>query len=304
MEKFFDNKVDLEALLNERDILDNDLTILNSNLKSLIGTTAYSDVDKRQRNQVDDLKNTNTDNDPGRSVNDWSYTLKDTTAEETASLDDDYKESTKQNALKLSSVLVYPYRKQTQLESVANEVKRKAILESQRNNKQVFNRNKRMFGMLMETLKQFKTEESDREELTTKRCKIEEKLDQAVEEERAAIPQQVQKLLQEKEVKEKLLDKAETKLDAITRFRNWENTNRHLCCYIQTESKPKLFWLPKTHNSHTEKRKKETKDYFSLCVAERTAKLRKELEELDSSEETSNLSVEQSVENLALERSR
>lgn len=188
---------------------------------------------------------------------------------------------------KLLSVLVKPNRQK----QPADEAKRKALMESQRNDKQVFDRNRRMFGMLMGTLQQFKTEETDRERLTIKRSRIEEKLELAVEKEKACIDDKLDRVVQQRHHEETHSDGL--KLDIMDRFKNWEHSHQHLCSYIQTQTRPKIFWLPKEHNSLTEKRLKETKDYFSLCVAERKAKLKKELDDFDNYSKLSNIDCQQ-----------
>lgn len=181
--------------------------------------------------------------------------------------------------VKISSVLVHPNRA---IESADNEEKRRAILESQRSDKQVFDRNRRMFGMLMGTLKQFKNEETTRERSTVRRSRVEEKLELAVEEGRVNLGRKEDQMREERQQRKDSIDKEELRQDITERFKNWESNHRQLCSYIQTETKPKIFWLPKQLDSGTEKRLKETRDYFSLCVAERTAKLKKELEELEN----------------------
>lgn len=177
------------------------------------------------------------------------------------------------HGIKISSVLVHPNRAS---ELADNEEKRRAILDCQRNDKQVFDRNRRMFGMLMGTLKQFKNEETTRERSTIRRYRVEEKLELAVEDERVNLERKVD------QVREERVDNVELRLDITERFKNWERTHRQLCSYIQTETRPKIFWLPKELDLGTEKKLKETRDYFSLCVAERTAKLKKEFEELET----------------------
>lgn len=213
---------------------------------------------------------------------------------------------------KLNSVLVKPHR----CEEVRMEREREARLESQRSDTQAMARNKRMFGMLMGTLKRFKTEETNREEKMVQRSQIEEKLEQKVEpveykSSGSSIPksrndnndyetrlrdstperrpvsyrdrrrtdsgehEELDRSVTERE------DKAGRKLDVMGRFRNWERTHKHLCGFIQTETKPKIFWLPKEHNLFTERRLRETKDYFGLCIAERTAKYKSEINELN-----------------------
>ncbi|CAG2115008.1 unnamed protein product [Medioppia subpectinata] len=61
----------------------------------------------------------------------------------------------------------------------------------------------------------------------------------------------------------------------------WERSHQHLSNYIQTKTKPNLFYLPTKHTPETEKRLQETKDKYRLIVAEKRAKVQKELSEID-----------------------
>jgi len=61
----------------------------------------------------------------------------------------------------------------------------------------------------------------------------------------------------------------------------WERSHQHLSNYIQTKTKPNLFYLPAKHTPETEKRLQETKDKYRLIVAEKRAKVQKELSEID-----------------------
>lgn len=196
---------------------------------------------------------------------------------------------------KLSSFLIQPDRTL----DLDIEKKREALLESHRSDPQILARNKRMFGMLMGTLQKFKTEETGRESVTLKRCKVEEKLETSTREREASdvavkSSTTVQLL--------KRVDKAEARLDEIGRFKNWEKTHRHLGGYIRTETKPRIFWLPRLHNSKTEQRLKETRDYYSLFMAERTAKFKKELEK-HPEEEGCNVHVSASAKEISNHRS-
>lgn len=175
-------------------------------------------------------------------------------------------EASSNNKTRISSLLVQPSLTQ----KAEIELKRKAILDSQRNNSQVFSRNKRMFGMLIGTLQKFQSEETDRERATLKRSKIEQKLDTNRVEFKVSSSSTCQdddnmNIDHEKYIKE----------DLEKQFKHCETTYRHLMNFIQTEAKPKIFWLPREHNSTTEKRLKETKGYYNLCIAEETAKFKK-----------------------------
>lgn len=208
--------------------------------------------------------------------------LDDTTSSQD---EDEYHESRTSGGSKshrLSSVIIKPDRRH----EVELQLKRKALIESQSKDKQVLDRNKRMFGVLMGTLQKFKKEESGREEQLSKRIKIEEKLEAQVAIDESPTFNNRTRL----EYRghgglsrtDELLDLAEQKLDATGRFKNWEQTNKHLCNFIRTETEPRIFWSPREHNQTTEKLLKETKDYFNLCIAERAAKYRKEMHDLDN----------------------
>lgn len=171
-----------------------------------------------------------------------------------------------------------------------NSRKRKEeLMQSQRNNKQVFDRNKRMFGMLMGTLKKFKTEETSREEVTLKRSIIDEKIVESTrvaDEDSGPTTRELPRIMQDADdeadlVRSEIIDKAEFKLDILGRHKNWESSHKHLASFIQTETRPKIFWLPKEHNESTEKLLKGTRDYYNLFMAERAAKCKKELEDLE-----------------------
>lgn len=187
------------------------------------------------------------------------------------------------SSLRLRSFIAQPLPNH----SGANEKDRQAILASQRKDEKIFNRNRRMFGLIRDTLEQFKTEERTRGESLSnlKRARIEEKqglndpesLSQAIE--KQTTEGAISKVLVPTCGERFLIDYKE---DLQKRFNNWERSHKHLGKYIQTETKPKIFWLPKEHNKETERRLRGTKDYFSLCLAERAAKLKKNLDELES----------------------
>lgn len=191
--------------------------------------------------------------------------------------------------VRLSSVLAKRHHDGRTIDSPDNDdldskKRKEELMQSQRGNRQVFDRNKRMFGMLMGTLKRFKTEETSREAITLKRSKIDEKLNLGVTDFTRDVvrepPNCPGSVLRDDEQTE-TIDKAEMKLDILGRLKNWESSHRHMAAFIQTETRPKIFWLPKEHNPETEKQLRSTKDYYNLFMAERAAKCKKELEDLE-----------------------
>lgn len=46
------------------------------------------------------------------------------------------------------------------------------------------------------------------------------------------------------------------------KHQQWEKSNQHLANFIQTKTKPHIFYMPKKQTPETEKRLKETKDKY------------------------------------------
>lgn len=180
---------------------------------------------------------------------------------------------------KISSVMIQPHKN----DAIKLAEKKKALLESQRNDKQVFNRNKRMFGMLMGTLQKFKAEETDREHSTIKRTKVEEKLESIRLDQNDFNRNSAKRFeTSPKRTSKFAKDLSDSRDEIVNRFQIWDNAHRHLSNFIRTETKPRIFWLPKLPNEITEKKLKESRDYYNLYVAEKVAKHKKELADIDS----------------------
>lgn len=180
---------------------------------------------------------------------------------------------------RLKSFIAHPSPGQHDLD----EVERQAVLDGQRNDVKVLDRNKRMFGLIVGTLKKFKTEEVTRVKSSLKRAKVESRLD-TCDLGQSLLDAKLQLTVPGNEIRLNSLCEEEFltnyRCDLQQRHKNWELSYKNLGRFIQTETKPKLFWIPKEHNDETQRRLKLTRDYFSLCVAEKTAKFKKAMNEL------------------------
>lgn len=169
---------------------------------------------------------------------------------------------------------------QSQVVATSWETKqRNQVLEEQKNDTKSMKRNKRMFGLILGTLEKFKNEESQRRD--SKREEIEKKLDQADEKEREAAKKEQIELFKQRREKRIKLKCLEQKIQMVQVHKEWEESQQFMGNFIETKSKPNLFYLPVKHNSETQKRLQETKDKYRIIFAEKRAKVQKELNDIE-----------------------
>lgn len=171
---------------------------------------------------------------------------------------------------RVPSILVQPNVKRKYGSEVEVGPTRETILDSQRNDKQIFNRNKRMLGLIIGTLEKFKSDEVDRERTTIKRSRIEEKLEQA-----STSTDSCDGLREVNSIKEASID---PKTDAKERHENWTSSHKYLCNYIQTKTEPKIFWIPRSQIPATDSRLRETRDTHETKIEARRAAFEKEMD--------------------------
>jgi len=158
---------------------------------------------------------------------------------------------------------------------------RKQVLEEQKGDRQSLDRNKRMFGMILGTLQKFQREEGTRSSKTHKREEIEKKLEKEAEEEKASILIQRQELFRERRQKQKEMRKLELKMTRVQDHQVWEKNQQLVSSFIQTKLKPCIFYMPRVMSPEMEKRQKDTRDKYRLIIAEKRAKVQKDLNEID-----------------------
>lgn len=142
-------------------------------------------------------------------------------------------------------------------------------------------RNKRMFGMILGTLQKFQSEESRRSSATQRREEIEKKLDQEAEQEKANVKKERSELFRELRDKQATERKLQQKIERVESHEQWEKSQAPLSSFIQTKAKPCIFYLPKKMTPESEKRLKDTKDKYRMIIAEKRAKVQKDLNDIE-----------------------
>lgn len=157
----------------------------------------------------------------------------------------------------------------------------KCVTENQERDCQGLARNKRMFGMILGTLQKFQTEESRRSSATQRREEIEKKLEQEAEQEKANVKKERTELFRELRDKQATERKLQQKIERVESHEQWEKSQAPLSAFIQTKAKPCIFYLPRKMTPESEKRLKDTKDKYRMIVAEKRAKVQKDLNDIE-----------------------
>lgn len=142
-------------------------------------------------------------------------------------------------------------------------------------------RNRRMFGALLGTLQKFRQEETRMRDKEEKRAKVEKKLEENAKREKEELKKERQELFQERKRKQAEIKKIELKMLRVKEQDEWENKHRHLLNFIQTRSKPHIFYLPKTHNLKTEERLVASQKVVAKMIEKKRQEVQLELEAIE-----------------------
>merc|ERR1712062_822580 len=135
---------------------------------------------------------------------------------------------------------------------VVEQKSREDALAEQKQDKKENQRNKRMFGSILGTLQKFRADETKDKDREQKRRKIETKIDQKTEKERAEAIKQKQELFEDKKKKELEIKVLQVQMKRAEEFEIWERSKRKEQKYIRTKtSSTKIYYLPKNHNDST-----------------------------------------------------
>lgn len=111
-------------------------------------------------------------------------------------------------------------------------------------------RNKRIFGVILGTLKQFKTE--DKEHSTTSqainRKELETKIEVKKVEERKKLSEEKRRLEREKFKEQRTIEILEEKIRLTENFEIWKKMQTNMKNSIRTKAQPHIFYLPKVLN--------------------------------------------------------
>lgn len=129
--------------------------------------------------------------------------------------------------------------------------------------RQTKSRNRRMFGLLVGTLQQFKEDTKQKTAGEKKRQEIEKKLEQKAEEEKQEVSSQRKELFQTRKQKQQELKTLERKMENALLKEEIAAHNKEMGNFILLKAKPSVFYLPAKHNDTTKKLLEESKT--TLC---------------------------------------
>eukprot|EP00794_Sanderia_malayensis_P020232 gene20232-22209_t len=131
--------------------------------------------------------------------------------------------------------------------------------KSVEDDKQVKSRNRRMFGLLIGTLQQFKTDTAHKSQTDKKKEEIEKKLEQKAELEKQELSTQKEELFQTRKPKQQALRDVERKVENALLKEEIACHNKPLENFIQLKSQPHIFFLPSKHTDGTLKLLEESR---------------------------------------------
>lgn len=144
-------------------------------------------------------------------------------------------------------------------------------------------RNRRMFGALVGTLQRFRQEESKLRDREDKRAVIEKKVEEAAKREKEEMKKEKQELFLDRRKKQQEIRRIEFKITRVKEQDQWEARHRPLLNFIQTKTKPSIFYLPKIQNTKTEERLVASQKIIAKMMEKKRATVQEELDRLEGS---------------------
>ncbi|XP_063221927.1 pinin [Bacillus rossius redtenbacheri] len=158
---------------------------------------------------------------------------------------------------------------------------RQEVLAAQGTDEKSKARNRRMFGALLGTLQKFRQEETRMKEKEEKRAQVEKKLEENAKREKEELKRERQELFQERKRKQAEIRKIEFKILRIKEQEEWEAKHKFLMNFIQTRTKPHIFYLPKVQSAKTEERLVASRKAVTRMMEKKRANVQEELDALD-----------------------
>ena len=121
-------------------------------------------------------------------------------------------------------------------------------------------RNKRIFGVILGTLRQFKSEDKERSNSAQaiSRKELEKKIEIQKIEEKNRILEEKRKLEIEKRKTIKNIEMIEQKMELTKEFDTWKKNQVQYKNFIRTKTKPYIFYVPKELDANTQTLIQET----------------------------------------------
>lgn len=166
-------------------------------------------------------------------------------------------------------------------DSSAAITKREQIIAMQ-SRQNVMGRNKRMFGMMLGQLQQFKKEENFLKSKEEKKAMIEKKLEEQEQLEKIKLKEERDALIANRKKKQLEVKTLETKMEKLKDLQVWEESQKKSLNYVKTSTKPAIFWLPKIMTPKITLLQTKTNEEINEMIEERRKQVDEEIRELES----------------------
>ncbi|KAK7079050.1 hypothetical protein SK128_028531 [Halocaridina rubra] len=141
-------------------------------------------------------------------------------------------------------------------------------------------RNRRMFGALLGTLKRFKNDEAKQKDKEEQRAAIDRKLEEKGRAEKEELRRERLDLFNQRKERQAQIRRLTVKMARVKEHEAWESHMMRLTKFIRTKSSPRIFWLPQSHISKTTNLVRATHDIISRELEEDRQRLKEELDEI------------------------
>lgn len=141
-------------------------------------------------------------------------------------------------------------------------------------------RNRRMFGALLGTLKRFKNDEAKQKDKEEQRAAIERKLEEKGRAEKEELRRERLELFNQRKERQAQIRRLTIKMARVKEHEVWEAHQMKLAKFIRTESIPPIFWVPRQHNARTTGLVHSTHDKITGELEHERLRMKEELDEI------------------------
>uniref|UniRef100_A0A0N7ZDI6 Pinin/SDK/MemA protein domain-containing protein n=1 Tax=Scylla olivacea TaxID=85551 RepID=A0A0N7ZDI6_SCYOL len=141
-------------------------------------------------------------------------------------------------------------------------------------------RNRRMFGALLGTLKRFKNDEAKQKDKEEQRAAIERKLEEKGRAEKEELRRERLELFNQRKERQAQIRRLTIKMARVKEHEVWEAHQMKLAKFIRTESSPAIFWVPRLHNARTTGLVRTTHDKITGELEQDRLRMKEELDEI------------------------